>query len=94
MQLRLQFHPRRALLFLSVLMAIGILSVLGGNATDIADRVFVFVWLALIVAGSMILSFRSWRLRRDPAAARRTLHAGQVGWLPRKWRRWVLDEHE
>jgi hypothetical protein len=90
MKSRFQIHPLRLIVSACV---IGILIELN-RISSITDRVLLFLWLAFLVLGSVILLVRGWRVRNNPVELQRALHGGQLGILPRKWRRWVLGEDD
>jgi hypothetical protein len=91
---RLQFGSVRALLtFIGFLLVFGILT-----AADKRYGIISVLWVALLLAflliGSVANLIRMWRTRGTPNEFWKSAHRGQIGFLPPKWRRWVLGEDD
>lgn len=70
--------------FVSV-TTIGLAAASHWRALDVA---FAMAWLALLVVGSFVVLWRTWKHRGAPGTAK----LGQLAALPRSWRQWVLGE--
>ena len=84
---RTSFNPRGAADFLVVCLALGVLILF--NAKNM-DHAIGFVWMAFLVIASIVLVWRWWK--RPDAFKRHGL--GQFSVLPRRWKKWILDEHD
>jgi positive regulator of sigma E activity len=83
--------PKRLLYMLASLMVIGLLLQLR-NTAPLIDHVLVLAFFAILLSGSAFLLVRMWRKRLDPKQLHRP--PSQIDLLPRRWRRWVLDEDQ
>lgn len=54
------------------------------------DDVLAVLSIALLAWGSVVVIWRAWRHRGQPGGPR----LGQLDALPRRWRAWVLGEHD
>jgi hypothetical protein len=81
------------LTFIGFLLVFGILA-----AADKHHGIISVIWVALLLAflliGSVANLIRMWRSRGTPNEFWKSAHRGQIGFLPPKWRRWVLGEDD
>lgn len=68
------------------LLLFGALAAFGSRALD--AWILALVWGTFLI-GSVILIIKSARQTSKP----RQFYFGQTAWLPRSWRRWILDEN-
>jgi hypothetical protein len=78
--------------FVLVLLLIGALAQTGRRST--IDHAMQLLWWLFVIACSAVLVVRMIRQRRDPDAARRAVHSGQLGAVPERWQGWVLGEDD
>jgi len=86
---RVKFYPRRFLYFLGFCAVFAGLVAADRTLHGGISRFLVIGLIASILYGSLIVTVRMWRARSDPRRMWRVAHSGQMGVLPRKWRKWV-----
>ena len=74
-------------------MCLVVLSALVASGSKALDSWLALTWIGLLLAGSLVLIWRTWKQR-----ATGRVFLGQLAALPPRWRKWVLgesdDEHD
>lgn len=80
--------PRAFVHFFIFVAVLGAILAIGSRTFNAA---LAFVGLGFFVVGSVATLWASWKERGNPQNSR---FPSSIGWLPRKWQRWVLGESD
>jgi hypothetical protein len=80
--------PRAFVHFLVVIAVLGAILAMQSKGLNAA---ITFLLLAFFIVGSVAALWKMWSKRGDPQT---NTFPSQIGWLPKRWQKWVLGESD